>query len=266
MRRRRGRRRSSRSRSGGSFQRRVRSRPERRRGEIAVSFSGVAETGQAARRSPDPPAYTSPRPRPETDLGLKRHDCTSSRSSLRASRASINGSSARRCIWPTNVQRGFRIAVMARDCGDLLACGGVGLFHKRQHRQPVSLGELVVRTRALARRKLAARHRTLRAAGIELDPLTHAAARDGRTLDLCAKEFTVLEALLNASPGRGSVWPRSGAQLRHCTLAPWNTVGQAAKCVRVRTAWMIAGTASTTTSGCPFGERCTKCPLRSAMA
>lgn len=99
-----------------------------------------------------------------------------------------------------NVQRGFRIAMMARDCGDLLACGGVGLFHKRQHRQPVSLAELVVRTRALARRKPAARHRTLRAAGIELDPLTHAAARDGHTLDLSAKEFTVLEALLNASP------------------------------------------------------------------
>ena len=61
-------------------------------------------------------------------------------------------------------------------------------------------------------------------------------------------------------------WPRSGAQLRHCTPAPWNTLSQAGRCVRVRTAWMTASTAPTTTSGCPLGERCTKCPLRSAMA
>ena len=47
---------------------------------------------------------------------------------------------------------------------------------------------------------------------------------------------------------------------------PWNTLGQAGRCARVRTAWMIASTASTTTSGCPLGERCTRCPLCSAMA
>ena len=44
------------------------------------------------------------------------------------------------------------------------------------------------------------RQRTLRAAGIELNPLTHTATRDGRALDLSNKEFAVLEALLEASP------------------------------------------------------------------
>jgi DNA-binding response OmpR family regulator len=41
----------------------------------------------------------------------------------------------------------------------------------------------------------------LRAAGIELDPLRRTATREGRPLDLSAKEFAVLESLLRASPG-----------------------------------------------------------------
>ncbi len=59
----------------------------------------------------------------------------------------------------------------------------------------------MLRIRALGRRQPAARARTLRAAGIELDPVRRAAARDGRPLDLSVKEFGVLEALLAASPG-----------------------------------------------------------------
>lgn len=39
-----------------------------------------------------------------------------------------------------------------------------------------------------------------RAAGIELDPATRIATRDGRPLDLSVKESAVLEALLHASP------------------------------------------------------------------
>jgi len=50
----------------------------------------------------------------------------------------------------------------------------------------------------LARRQPSARARTLRAAGIELDPLRRAVTRDGRRLDLSVKEFAVLEALLHA--------------------------------------------------------------------
>ncbi|MFF2328896.1 MULTISPECIES: response regulator transcription factor [unclassified Streptomyces] len=66
--------------------------------------------------------------------------------------------------------------------------------------KPFHFPELVLRIRALARRRPAARSRTLRTAGIELDPLRRTADRDGRPLDLSVKEFAVLEALLNASP------------------------------------------------------------------
>jgi DNA-binding response OmpR family regulator len=67
--------------------------------------------------------------------------------------------------------------------------------------KPFHFPELILRVRALARRKPDARPRTLRAAGIELDPLRRTARRDGRDLGLTVKEFAVLEALLRASPG-----------------------------------------------------------------
>ena len=67
--------------------------------------------------------------------------------------------------------------------------------------KPFHFPELVLRIRALARRKPAAQERTLAVAGIELDPLAHIASRDGQRLELSAKEFAVLEALLRASPG-----------------------------------------------------------------
>jgi DNA-binding response OmpR family regulator len=66
--------------------------------------------------------------------------------------------------------------------------------------KPFHFPELVLRIQALARRRPAARPRTLRAAGIELDPVRRAATRDGRRLDLSVKEFALLEALLRASP------------------------------------------------------------------
>ena len=66
--------------------------------------------------------------------------------------------------------------------------------------KPFHFPELVLRVRALARRRPAARARTLRAAGVELDPLRHTASRDGARLDLSAKEFALLEALLRAAP------------------------------------------------------------------
>lgn len=66
--------------------------------------------------------------------------------------------------------------------------------------KPFHFPELVLRIRALARRRPAARSRTLRSAGIELDPIHRTAGRAGRRLDLSVKEFAVLEALLSASP------------------------------------------------------------------
>jgi DNA-binding response OmpR family regulator len=66
--------------------------------------------------------------------------------------------------------------------------------------KPFHFPELVLRVRALARRKPAARRPTIRAGGIELDRITGTVTRDGRTIELTKKERAVLEALLQASP------------------------------------------------------------------
>lgn len=67
--------------------------------------------------------------------------------------------------------------------------------------KPFHFPELVLRVRALARRKPTTSGVTLRAAGIALDQVRRTATRDGRPLELSAKELAVLEALLRASPG-----------------------------------------------------------------
>jgi DNA-binding response OmpR family regulator len=74
--------------------------------------------------------------------------------------------------------------------------------------KPFHFPELVLRVRALARRRPTAQPRILKATGVELDPLHHTATRDGQRLDLSAKEFGVLEALLRAMPA-----PLSAEQL-----------------------------------------------------
>ncbi|MEU9854580.1 response regulator transcription factor [Streptomyces sp. NPDC047974] len=66
--------------------------------------------------------------------------------------------------------------------------------------KPFHFPELVLRVRALARRRPGARALVLRAADVELDPVRRTAARSGRLLELSGKEFAVLEALLSASP------------------------------------------------------------------
>jgi DNA-binding response OmpR family regulator len=79
--------------------------------------------------------------------------------------------------------------------------------------KPFHFPELVLRIRGLARRRPTAQARILQAAGIDLDPLHHTAIRDGLRLDLSAREFAVLEALMRA-PGAvlsaedllGQVW------------------------------------------------------------
>jgi DNA-binding response OmpR family regulator len=65
--------------------------------------------------------------------------------------------------------------------------------------KPFHFPELVLRVRALARRRPTAQARIFCAAGIELDPLRHTATRGGQRLNLSAKEFGVLEALMRAS-------------------------------------------------------------------
>jgi DNA-binding response OmpR family regulator len=77
---------------------------------------------------------------------------------------------------------------------------GLGVGADDYLAKPFHFPELVLCIRSLARRQPSARARTLRAAGIELDPLRRIATRDGRQLDLSVKEFAVLEALLRTSP------------------------------------------------------------------
>lgn len=64
--------------------------------------------------------------------------------------------------------------------------------------KPFHFPELVLRIRALARRQPEARSPVLRAGDLELDALQHSASRGGTPLDLSAKEFGVLEALLRS--------------------------------------------------------------------
>jgi DNA-binding response OmpR family regulator len=77
---------------------------------------------------------------------------------------------------------------------------GLGLGADDYLPKPFHFPELILRIRALARRKPTARSHTLQAAGIELDPLTGTVTRDGRTIEISNKERAVLEALLQASP------------------------------------------------------------------
>lgn len=67
--------------------------------------------------------------------------------------------------------------------------------------KPFHFPELILRIRSLARRRPAAQARTLRAAGLELDPVHRTVLREGVRLELSVKEFAVLEALLRAGPG-----------------------------------------------------------------
>jgi len=82
--------------------------------------------------------------------------------------------------------------------GDRVA--GLGLGADDYLPKPFHFPELVLRVRALARRRPVARPRVLRAAGIALDPLRHTVARDGMPCELSAREFALLEALLRAAP------------------------------------------------------------------
>jgi DNA-binding response OmpR family regulator len=77
---------------------------------------------------------------------------------------------------------------------------GLGLGADDYLTKPFHFPELVLRIRALARRRPGAQDRVLRFGEIELDPLRRTAIRSGRPLDLSPKEFALLEALLRAAP------------------------------------------------------------------
>ncbi len=64
--------------------------------------------------------------------------------------------------------------------------------------KPFRFAELVARVHALSRRAGSARPAVMRHGDMELDPARRTATRDGRELQLSAKEFGVLEALMAA--------------------------------------------------------------------
>jgi DNA-binding response OmpR family regulator len=77
---------------------------------------------------------------------------------------------------------------------------GLGLGADDYLVKPFHLPELVLRVRALARRKPRALARVLRAGAIELDCVRRTVTRHGWPLELSAKELALLEALMVAAP------------------------------------------------------------------
>ncbi|MGW5197228.1 response regulator transcription factor [Streptomyces spiralis] len=61
--------------------------------------------------------------------------------------------------------------------------------------KPFALQELVLRLRALLRRRPPAGRAVLRVAGLVIDPAARTAERDGRALELTRREFELLEVL-----------------------------------------------------------------------
>jgi DNA-binding response OmpR family regulator len=77
---------------------------------------------------------------------------------------------------------------------------GLGLGADDYLPKPFHFPELVLRIRALGRRKPTARPRILRIAGVELDPLHRRVTCHRRQVEVSPKEFAVLEALMTAAP------------------------------------------------------------------
>jgi DNA-binding response OmpR family regulator len=67
--------------------------------------------------------------------------------------------------------------------------------------KPFDFAELVVRVKALLRRSPLERSELLRIANLEVNRLTQQVRRDGKRIELTAKEYALLEYLLS-SPGR----------------------------------------------------------------
>jgi DNA-binding response OmpR family regulator len=102
------------------------------------------------------------------------------------------------CRALTAEQPGTRILMLtaARTTDDLVE--GLALGADDYLPKPFRFAELVARVHALSRRVATARPPVLRRGDVELDPARRSATRAGVELDLSAKEFGVLEALMAA--------------------------------------------------------------------
>jgi len=66
--------------------------------------------------------------------------------------------------------------------------------------KPFDVGELAARMRALRRRAAGRAHPRLRSGSVELDPAARSVLLEGRPVELSAREFAVLLALMEARP------------------------------------------------------------------
>ena len=87
--------------------------------------------------------------------------------------------------------------------------GGLDLGADDYLVKPFDLRELLARLRAVVRRRGVGRKLSSR--GVELDPATREVSRDGRALQLTAREFSLLEALLSRP---GAILSRSALEGR----------------------------------------------------
>ena len=101
--------------------------------------------------------------------------------------------------------RGLTVPVLMLTARDAVADRVTGLDSGADDYlvKPFAFEELLARLRTLLRRPRAALPPTLRAADLELDPAAREARRDGRSLPLSAKEFSLLELFMR-HPGAGA--------------------------------------------------------------
>jgi two-component system, OmpR family, response regulator len=100
-------------------------------------------------------------------------------------------------------EAGTRTPVLMLTARDAITDRVTGLDHGADDYlvKPFALAELMARIRALARRGPAERPAVLAVGDLSLDPARRIAARGGVPIELSAKEFAVLEALMR-SPGQ----------------------------------------------------------------
>ncbi|MCP5143917.1 MAG: response regulator [Gammaproteobacteria bacterium] len=83
--------------------------------------------------------------------------------------------------------------------------------------KPFDLDELAARIRAVARRKAGRSTALMTHRGLEMNPVTHEVTLDGKRLELSAREFAVLETLMEHP---GAITPRQRIEDR---LYGWDT-------------------------------------------
>ncbi|GLY04010.1 response regulator transcription factor [Actinoplanes sp. NBRC 101535] len=93
---------------------------------------------------------------------------------------------------------GTKVLLLTAAAGIRDRVEGLGLGADDYLTKPFAFAELAARVQALSRRSGAALPPVLEQNGIVLDSTRYTASRDGRMLDLSAKEFAVLHVLMRA--------------------------------------------------------------------